>query len=282
MSPVRVTMFLAFGQTAIGCLWLLAWVPRRTIGVNFHRLIAVLAVILLFFAMLARYPAADFRGLLLHGRPASAPGPGPAEFWAMQATFLAAIGFMVALIFTRSAALVRYTGRAAGALGAVALVLAAVGLRGALPRAGYAPLLALTFVLGALATGAVVVGMNLGHWYLMARLPLRPLQRISTVLLAVLAAQSACTVVALACLQRPELRDALGAALRLETMDGLYVWIRLLVGLGFPLLLAYMIRDTARSGSTMSATGLLYIAVLTVFAGEAASRFLLLSTGLWL
>ncbi len=282
MSPVRFTMFLAFTHMAVGSVWLLAWVPRRTIGVNFYRLMTVCAVILIFLAMLARYPAADLRGLLRHGAAASAPGPSLLEFWTMLATLAACIAFMLSVVRTGSDRIVHACGIVAGGVGAAAVLLPAYEMRHLLVTPTLFPLLALSFLLGALALGGVAVGMNLGHWYLMARLPLQPLQRVSTVLLAVLVAQSACTALLLLFCQHADRRDALLTGLKLESFDGIFVWLRLVVGLAFPVVLAYMIRDTARSGSTMSATGLLYIALLTVFAGEAASRFLLLTTGLWL
>lgn len=275
-------MFLAFSHMAVGCIWLLAWVPRRTIGVNFYRLMTVVAVALLFFAVLARYPAQDFQGLLLRGSAVTEPGPSALEFWTVLGCLVTASAFMVSVVFGKRELVARVCGILAGATGAAAVVVTAYGMRTLLARPVLAPVLAFTFILSALANGAVVVGMNLGHWYLMARLPLQPLQRISTVLLGALAVQAGCTVLLYAVGQQPDLREPLLQGLKLETMDGLYVWIRLLVGLLFPLLLAYMIRDTARSGSTMSATGLLYIALLSVFAGEAASRFLLISTGFWL
>lgn len=281
MSPVRFTMFLAFTQMAVGSVWMLAWVPRKTIGTNFYRLMVVCAVILFFFGMLARFPATDVRSVLV-GHDAGTNGTPPVfEFWCFSAALAALCVYMV-LLFVGRDSLVRLGGICAGGIGAVAVVTSAYAMQPLLARSAFAPLLAVTFVLSALAMGGVAVGMNLGHWYLMARLPLKPLQRVTTVLLGVMVAQSVCTVMLGLFCQPAEVREALRLGLMLETFDGIVVWMRLAVGLVFPLGLAYMIRDTAHSGSTMSATGLLYIALLAVFAGEAASRFLLLSTGIWL
>lgn len=68
------------------------------------------------------------------------------------------------------------------------------------------------------------------------------------------------------------LRDAL----LLNTIEGLYLWIRLLIGIGGPLILAPMIRQTVKERATMSATGLLYVAMMMVIIGAIFSRFFLL------
>jgi hypothetical protein len=57
-------------------------------------------------------------------------------------------------------------------------------------------------------------------------------------------------------------------------------WLRVGVGLLFPTLLAFLAWRAARIRGMMSATGLLYIALGAVLAGEALARGLLFSTGL--
>jgi hypothetical protein len=54
------------------------------------------------------------------------------------------------------------------------------------------------------------------------------------------------------------------------------------IGILAPLVLAVMILNTIRYRANMSATGLLYIAVIMVMAGEAFSRYLLLSNAILL
>jgi hypothetical protein len=56
-------------------------------------------------------------------------------------------------------------------------------------------------------------------------------------------------------------------------------WLRVGVGMLFPLALAFGAWQSARLHSMMSATGLLYIAVGAVFAGELLARGLLFVTG---
>ena len=56
-------------------------------------------------------------------------------------------------------------------------------------------------------------------------------------------------------------------------------WLRIGVGLLFPLVLAFMAWRSSTEHSMMSATGLLYIAVGGVFVGEVLARGLLFVTG---
>ncbi len=56
-------------------------------------------------------------------------------------------------------------------------------------------------------------------------------------------------------------------------------WLRIGVGLLFPLALSFMAWRSSTEHSMMSATGLLYIAVGGVFVGELLARGLLFVTG---
>jgi hypothetical protein len=55
-------------------------------------------------------------------------------------------------------------------------------------------------------------------------------------------------------------------------------WLRVGVGLLFPLALAYMAWQSSNEHAMMSATGLLYIAVGAVLVGEVLARGLLFVT----
>jgi hypothetical protein len=56
-------------------------------------------------------------------------------------------------------------------------------------------------------------------------------------------------------------------------------WLRVGVGLIFPAILAFMAYKSSQERAMMSATGLLYIAVGAILAGEALGRGLLFVTG---
>ena len=55
---------------------------------------------------------------------------------------------------------------------------------------------------------------------------------------------------------------------------GIFFWMRMGMGIGLPIILAYMIYETAKMGANQACTGLLYIVVIFIFMGEAVSRYL--------
>ena len=61
---------------------------------------------------------------------------------------------------------------------------------------------------------------------------------------------------------------------------GLFFYMQLFIGLVLPMVLAYMIFETAKMGANQACTGLLYIVVLFIFMGEATSRYLLFLKGI--
>ena len=62
------------------------------------------------------------------------------------------------------------------------------------------------------------------------------------------------------------------------SLDGVFLWQRVLFGLGSPALLSYLTWETAKIRSTQSATGILYVDFFTVVVGEVLAKYLLLST----
>ena len=60
----------------------------------------------------------------------------------------------------------------------------------------------------------------------------------------------------------------------------LFVWLRLLVGLVFPLIVSWAAIQTAKTRSMESATGLLYINVGTIAAGTILAAGLYFGAGL--
>ncbi len=116
---------------------------------------------------------------------------------------------------------------------------------------GVIPLAVQLLVLAA-ATGGVFAAMILGHWYLVTpKLPEAPLVLVSRRLLWVVALQVA-----------------------------LFVWLRLIVGLVFPLVVSWAALQTAKTRSMESATGLLYINVGTIAAGTILAAGLYFGAGL--
>jgi hypothetical protein len=164
-------------------------------------------------------------------------------------------------------------GLALGA-GAVAIVAGSIGWGGGLPAA--IPLLIQLVVL-TLATGGVFAAMILGHWYLVTpKLPEAPLVMFSRILLAIVAVQMLLFVAWMAT------GAGIGAG-PFEPLVGewaLFVWLRLLIGLVFPLVVSWAAIQTARTRSMESATGLLYINVGAIAAGTILAAGLFFGAGM--
>ena len=162
---------------------------------------------------------------------------------------------------------------AAASVGGAALLALARFHAGATPI--QSALLFSSFLSSGLLMGAGLLAMLLGHRYLTApSLSMVPLDALVRIFLWLICVACGLTAVNLSFSPDP---DRMGRALRLQTFEGVYLWARILVGLVTPLLLAAMIRQTVRWRATMSATGLLYIAMLMVLIGEIFARFFLLT-----
>jgi hypothetical protein len=128
------------------------------------------------------------------------------------------------------------------------------------------------------ATGGVFAAMVLGHWYLVTpKLGERPLVLFARVLLAVLVAQVALSAVWLGLGIGP---NAEGWFAALIGPAALFIWLRLVVGLLFPLVVSWAAVQTARTRSMESATGLLYINVGTIAAGTILAAGLYFGSGI--
>lgn len=158
--------------------------------------------------------------------------------------------------------------------GAAALMLTAYVISA--PTWGLAgPMLSL--LAGSLAVGGFTMVMVWGHWYLVTpRLPSRPLEEMTLFLLAVLVFQILLMSVnaVLPVREVPESQGSLGVGLAGNPA----FWLRIGVGLVFPVVLTYMAWRSSIVRAMMSATGLLYIALGAVLAGEVLARGLLFVT----
>ena len=128
------------------------------------------------------------------------------------------------------------------------------------------------------ATGGVFAAMILGHWYLVTpKLPEAPLILLARALLAVIAVQVGLFAIWVATGAGPA---GVAPFAALVGPWALFVWLRLIVGLVFPLVVSWAAVQTARSRSMESATGLLYINVGTVAAGTILAAGLYFGAGL--
>jgi hypothetical protein len=124
--------------------------------------------------------------------------------------------------------------------------------------------------LGALALGGADAAMLLGHWYLVTpKLSTAPLQRAALVVVAAVVLQLAVVAVSVA---RGEL------TLNMEVAFVVAAGLRIGVGLLMTLAVALAAWWTARM-NTQASTGLLYVGLGCVLAGEVSARVLFFLTG---
>ena len=193
----------------------------------------------------------------------------------------------VALVVFTAVALLALVARRRSVAWAAGLELVALGAAGATvlfgalgwggTPIGTAALLVQLAVLFA-ATGGVFAAMILGHWYLVTpRLPEAPLILLARILLVVVAIQVGLFVAWVALGAGPASGGPFSA---LTGPWALFVWLRLIVGLIFPLVVSWLAVQTARTRSMESATGLLYINVGTIAAGTILAAGLYFGAGL--
>jgi hypothetical protein len=164
---------------------------------------------------------------------------------------------------------------AALGLGGAALLFGALAWGGG--SLGTVTLLTQLVVVSA-ATGGVFAAMILGHWYLVTpKLPEAPLILVTRSLLAVVILQVALFWAWIATGAGPADGAPFAA---LVGPWALFVWLRLIVGLVFPLIVSWASVQTARTRSMESATGLLYINVGSIAAGTILAAGLYFGAGL--
>lgn len=185
---------------------------------------------------------------------------------------LAVIGLVVRRI--RPAAAPAFE-TAALVAGGATLVFGALAWGGA--ALGSATLLVQLLIISG-ATGGVFAAMILGHWYLVTpKLPEAPLILLARALLAVVALQVVLFWAWIALGAGPAGGAPFAA---LVGPWALFVWLRLIVGLVFPLIVSWASVQTARTRSMESATGLLYINVGSIAAGTILAAGLYFGAGL--
>ena len=128
------------------------------------------------------------------------------------------------------------------------------------------------------AIGGVFAAMILGHWYLVTpKLPEGPLILLARALLLVVVVQ---VVLFWALIATGAVPADAAPFTSLVGPWALFVWLRLIVGLVFPLVICWASIQTARTRSMESATGLLYINVGSIAAGTILAAGLYFGAGL--
>jgi len=129
------------------------------------------------------------------------------------------------------------------------------------------------FVSQAILAG-VIFAMILGHWYLnVIQLPIVLLRKTANAL-AFLLVKSLVVI--------DQYGKTLTAYQYITTLDGFFLGVAVFFGLLVPLGLHYFIWRTLKLQATQSATGLLYISVLAIMAGDLCYKYVLFQKGLLL
>lgn len=169
---------------------------------------------------------------------------------------------------------IRWVGAVAVAAGVGALLVGSLGWQDPRVVDGL-PLFVQLLSLSAVAGGSLAA-VILAHWYLVTpRISEQPLVLTTRLLTVALALQLLLFLVWLA-VGYPD-QPPFAA---LTGQHALFVWLRLLVGILFPLLLSWMAWRTAQTRSMESATGLLYIELALVLASTIVGAGLAFSVGL--
>jgi len=156
---------------------------------------------------------------------------------------------------------------------AVAAGLAGITALAVLAAAGdtlSASLFAAQLILAALALGAVSDAMLLGHWYLVTpRLSPAPLLRMMWLLLIVLLLQVIAFMIAILAVSAGPLAGPIGWL----------TWLRVLAGIGLPIVITVLAMLASRAASLQASAGLLYIGLALVAAGSIAGASITYLTG---
>ena len=258
-------LFLFLAHLGVGIAGTLLLVDS-TAGVKFFRFNAGLAAVLLLVAL-------AFRPETAAATPAATVG-----LWALGGSTGALLVYWATIgrALARIRPLLLWTTAAAGA---VALV--AQGLAAAAVESGPSAALAIaSFVSSAALLGGACTAMILGHWYLvLPSMDVSLLQSIVRFHIGSTALRIAVVGGVLwAALATWESPSGAGYASYVWSLDGVFLWQRVLFGLLGPAVLAYLTWETAKIRSTQSATGILYVDFFTVIVGEVLAKYLLVST----
>ncbi|MBE0609135.1 MAG: hypothetical protein IH609_07140 [Dehalococcoidia bacterium] len=272
VEALPYTLLLILVELAIGSLWITLGSDLRG-GVT-RGFVMTMALCVAITAGLAYWTA----GAISLGTEVDGYRLDPGTFPEMQRALMVVIitsAVYMFCVFMGWDPIGRLFGIAGSVAGMIAVVLLAVMV--APPTWGF-PAALIALVGGTLALGAVSVAMVWGHWYLTeGALPPWPLRDLAVVLLAALGFQVVVLAVNLAVPVRETPTPANPVDVGIFANPALY--LRIGVGLVFPIILGVLSLKTTQMKAMQSATGLLYIAMGAVFVGEVLAKGLMFLTG---
>jgi hypothetical protein len=256
--------FFLFSQLGVGMLLTLLFLSPRRIGNGFFKFASLTAGILMGVTL-----AFDF----------FFPSPyrmsnGP--------EVLLLISIALTILYHRVVDLDRFSAALALLVGAVATGLVSIAwdslvFTRLLNVAGWQHwILAINHFAATALLGSVLLAMVFGHWYLVIpRLSIDHLMKLTNVLMGAILLRIVSVIVSFALIQMEPSLSLEKVLPALMLREGFFFWPRLLFGIVAPIVLAVMIHSTVRIRHTQAATGLLYVAVVTLLFGEFFSKFLL-------
>ena len=132
-------------------------------------------------------------------------------------------------------------------------------------------------IIGALVCGSSLMAMMWGHWYLTSgQVPKEPMIQMAILVIGALLLQT--VLVCCGALITPRIEPINQSLIIVDLSQNPAFWLRITVGLFFPLILSVLAWRTAQIRGMMSSTGLLYLVLGTVLVGEVLARGLLFTT----
>ncbi len=276
MTRFAACFILVFGELAWGGLFALAIPPFFNVERGFYKSSASVY-------LAASLTTAIGLGLLAL-RAGAADGPGAGSLWTAAALWALSSAVVAVYLYTlwTENGLLRARSYALGlGLGLVALIANVLILMprgfGAVAAVAYG----LTAITSALVLGLVSGAMLFGHWYLIdLEMPVDYLRTFVRLLGIALVADLIALGLAIGLLA------ILGSAGAVAAVDELFashlglLGFRLLLGPIATIVLVWMSWQTLKIPETRAATGLLYIAVMSVLVGEMLGRFILFRTAI--
>jgi len=261
---VSTVFFLYLLHFAVGLLAALLFVPEGA-GERFFKLCAASAATMLTAGLWLLY-----RRYGIVGAAGALGGPAYRGIFA-----LSLVSLLLTVVYNRAWHFGARTLRLPALVGALAAGVGAILLLSP------APLLAASDLTSALLLGAAAGAMILGHYYLVVLdLPIAALRRLTLLLVAALVLRVIVVGLVFVGPVHAGYEEARLVAGGLFSADGIFVWMRLLFGLAGPLSLLWFVWKTVEIRSTQSATGILYVQLFLVMAGELLAKYLRVAAGI--
>ena len=261
--------FFLFSQLGVGMMLTLLFISPRRIGNGFFKFASLTAGILMGVTLAFNF---IFPSLYRMGH-------GP--------EILLLISVVLTILYNRVVDLDRFTPALVLLIGATSAGLASIAwdslaFTRLLHVAGWEhAMLAVNHFAATALLGSVLLTMVFGHWYLVIpKLSIDHLMKLTKVLMAAILLRMVTVVVTFAVIRMEPTLSLWDVLPALMLQQGIFFWPRLLFGIVVPIVLAVMIHSTVQLRHTQAATGLLYVAVVTLLFGEFFSKFLLFAVQL--